>query len=112
MKTTKKDFEEFKAEFNRMVELLGLKSWNVFFKCTKLNDGVAANIDYDTDSRCAEVSLNTIKYVVDLKRSAKHEAFHLLLADLYESARDRFVDEKTLNKNEEAVIVALEKLDI
>lgn len=113
MKTTKKDFNEFKAEFNRMIELLGLKSWNINFILEDIGGNAAADITYDCDARFAEVKLNTIKVLdKDIKCFARHEAFHLLLANLYDCATKRYISLNEINQIEEQVVVTLEKLNI
>jgi hypothetical protein len=113
MKTTQKDFKEFKAEFNRMIDVLGLKSWNCAFSLEKINDHTMADINYDCMSRFANIRLNTDKLVGKcMKNFARHEVYHLLLADLYDCATKRYVSKSELDQIEEGVVVILEKLNV
>ena len=113
VRTTQKDFKEFKAEFNRMVEILGLKNWNLTFSLEKINDSTMADIHYDCSARFANVRLNTSKLTdKSLKDFARHEVYHLLLADLYDSATNRYISKSELDQIEEGVVVTLEKLDV
>ncbi|HDH53363.1 MAG TPA: hypothetical protein ENH24_02635 [Nitrospirae bacterium] len=83
MKTTKKDFIEFKEECKRLISVLGLSEWSCVFKHCKL-DNDSARISYNTQDRVAIFFLN--KKVDELwdggERSARHEIGHLLIADL------------------------------
>lgn len=93
VKTTKQQYTEFREEFLRCAKILGLGSWSLHTGWERLEDRFA-EIRYDTAARSAIAVFNTEiekKYIdcVEPKRSARHEAAHLLLADLVVCAQNQ-----------------------
>lgn len=85
MKTIKADFENFKKEFLKWVDLFGLKDWETYFCCVPLGES------YAEISADAPNCVTTLFFNSDLpdglagknpKLCGKHEAIHLLLARL------------------------------
>ncbi|KKM85999.1 hypothetical protein LCGC14_1283310, partial [marine sediment metagenome] len=93
-KTSKAEFNRFKKEFQRQVEILGLKGYEVYFDHLPLNNEYA-NISMDEPGKvvtvCYSSELKQIDYDVrSPELSAKHEAIHLLLHRLRFLGEERF----------------------
>jgi hypothetical protein len=117
MKTSKKDFERFKKEFMRWVEIFGLKGYNLRFWHNKLDDRYA-QIGGDEKGKQADISYNTELYsdVVNSKNYAtpkhcgKHEAIHLLLNRLVQLAYNREIRFAEIDEEAEKLVRILEKV--
>lgn len=113
MKTTKKDFERFQAEFLKWWKLLGLTEWRCVFFHEPL-DGCYADICCDHSGRVASVRYSSrLPYDTgdhDPLRHARHEALELLLASLENVARSRFCIPDEVVESRHAVIRRLESL--
>lgn len=114
MKTSKKDFGVFKEEFLLWQKNLGLMAWEIIFVHKRLKDA-AAQINADSLSRMATVALSSVVAGErdewnDPKACGKHEAIHLLLADLDWLARQRYTSERELDREEEGIVRRLEKI--
>jgi hypothetical protein len=109
MRTTKKDFEAFKAEFIRWQDLLGLKDWRVRFHHERLENGVAACVCPDCESRLVGVFYG---FICDHapEEAARHEALELLMSDMEEVARARYIRPDDVVEARHAVIRRLENL--
>ena len=109
MKTTRKDFEAFKAEFLRWQKLLGLMDWRVRFHHEPLDKDTAACITPDIESRITGVYLG---FVCDhpVEEAARHEALELLVSDLADVAKQRYVRPDDVVENRHAIIRRLENL--
>jgi hypothetical protein len=116
MKTTRKDFEAFKAEFLRWQKRLGLLDWRTCFAHDDVQ-GAYAEIVANKEGRVSTVFFTT---KVDDKNGAKigynpvaagrHEALELLLAEMKQIARARNFTEDGLDAASHAVIRRLENL--
>jgi len=109
-----KDFELFKKEFKRWQEKFGLNGWRVYFKYESFGDGYA-NITIDLEDVCATVRLNESsskenKELRKIEDIAKHEAIHLLLANLAQLGRRRYINTSELYIAEEELAHRLEGL--
>lgn len=113
LKTTNRDFEQFKAEFLRWTDKLGLHGYQIYFELTKL-DGYA-QIYIDEEGKCATVRLTTevsgldAEYY-DFKKHAKHEAIHLLLNRMRVLGYDRYLPKDGLEDEWEKLVRVLEKV--
>jgi len=119
VKTTKSDFEYFKNVCLDWQKKLLLDSWKIYF--------VHGTVD-DEESRASIVRSHeahqvTIYFCKDWVRAnlepktkksirdcAVHEIMHLLLADLAELAKQRFVTDNELWSAEEALVQKLVKI--
>ncbi len=113
MKTTAKQFEEFKTEVLRLQPILGLQDWDICFHHTK-KEGVYASTSYNREAAISTILFNTdltdFEYKnLNIKRSALHECLHLVIADLYCMVESRNFDRFILNQAEEKLIRKLEK---
>jgi len=114
MKQSGKDFQVFKAEFEKYQKLLGLEGWQVFFEHSPIEDKFA-QLFYVLVDGCATAVLNSklpssLQNHRNVKRDAKHEAVHLLLARFVWYAHQRSATKEVLDEAEEEIVVKLEKL--
>jgi len=115
MKTTKKDFERFKDAFNKCIEAYGLLSWEIIFRHEKIEDAYAS-VSVDTRGQLAIVCLslgwpdNEDDGWGSHEATARHEAIHLLLANLTYLAHNRYVNSREVDVEEERMVRVLEKL--
>ncbi len=108
MKTSKKDFEEFKKYFLLYQEKLGCKNYEIIFENVAIEEN-DAELEYYREPCAAIVRLNT--QLAPLGRSmellAKHEAIELLLAPLRSLASKRIVLDDEVNEKFHNVVQAL-----
>lgn len=115
MKTSKKQFNEFKYWFMYYQKLLNLNNWKIYFKHEALGDNCFAAIDYNSEDKTATASLNLnigkehFKEVCP-QNHAKHEALELLLADLNVMAESRFISNNEIKITSHSIIRTLEKV--
>ena len=103
-------FETFQREFKKWQHEFGLSGYKVYFKHEPIDDAFA-NITFDQLEYIATVRLNsTPGKDGDVKRSAKHEAIHLLLARLNYIAIKRFIDSDVIDEEIESLVHKLEEL--
>ncbi len=91
------DFKLFQKLFKEYQKKFGLTGYKVYFKHEPI-DGRFACIEIIPANRVAVVSLNsdlpdTEKPFQDIKRSAEHEALHLLIYGLEDLAKSRYIQE-------------------
>lgn len=109
-KTTKKHFEIFKEECQKWIERYALLDWEIVFEHTALN-GSDATVSVNSNPSLATIALSTkvewegldfnMPFEDYIKFLAKHETTHLLTARIVALARDRYVSEKEIDKEEE-----------
>jgi hypothetical protein len=118
MKTTKKDFELFKSETERLMKEWELNNWHPAWEHKKLAD---ANAKTEADGSCYNVTFclsadidfdkfifRQIKKEDFIKRLAKHEVIHLLLGRVMHCAEARFCTDSEMNEAEEELMRKLE----
>ena len=103
-----KDFKEFQKWFKRYQDKFGLSGWEVFFKYEPIGDGFA-NISTELGDMSATVRLNSklpdnVEPFKDIKRTAKHEALHLLCARLEHNGRARFISTEEIYETTEELV--------
>ena len=108
------DFELFQSEFKKWQEKFGLNGWTVYFKYEPIEDHFA-EIVTNLDNMVATVRLNSElpekdKPLKDIKRDAKHEAIHLLIARLEGNGRSRFITGSEIYESGEELVHKLEGL--
>lgn len=114
LKGKNKDFELFKSYFLKYQKEFGLTGYKVYFKYEPIDDGFA-DITANQERMVATVKLNREledknKPFKDVKRSAKHEAIHLLLHRLVDRACCRYVQEDEIYETTEELVFKLENL--
>lgn len=110
IKTTKAHLEKFKREFIKYQKLFGLTGWDVKFEIRALN-GSLAELCYRSNECVATASLNKFFAVgEDIKKTARHEAIHLLLARYDFIASARYISPDELIQANEEIVVKLTEL--
>lgn len=110
----KNEFAEFQKWFKEYQKRFGLNGWQVYFEYKPLEDSFAnITVSYRLQSATAQLN-NKLpdkdKPFKDIKRSAKHEALHLLLSRLEGNARHRYASEDEITESIEELVVKLEGL--
>ena len=108
------DFELFQKEFKKWQQKFSLTGYKVYFKYEPL-DNCFAYIKINQGEMVATVRLNSNlpdkdKPFKDIKRSAKHEAIHLLVGRLEQNARYRYSSENEIYEAVEELAFKLEGL--
>ena len=109
-----KDFELFQREFRKWQKLFGLTGYKVYFKYEPI-DGSFASICIIQTDMVATVTLGSKlsdrdKPYKHIKRSAKHEAIHLLVGRLEQNGRYRYTSENEIYEATEELVFKLENL--
>lgn len=110
----KKDFIAFQKHFKEYQQRFGLTGYKVYFKYEVLEESFA-QIEAEAGKMVATVTLNSHlldkdKPHKDIRRDAKHEAIHLLLARVDNNARYRFATSAEIYEAEEELVNKLEEL--
>jgi len=118
MKTTKKDFELFKAETERLMKEWELNNWHPAWKHEELananavtkTDGDSYNVTFffSTNIDFDKFILRQSKKEDFIKRLAKHEVIHLLLGRVMHCADARWCTDSEMNEAEEELVRKLE----
>ena len=108
------DFELFKKEFIKWQTKFGLIGFTVYFKHEPIEDGFA-DICINLEGMVATVRLNSAlqdknKPFKHIKKSAKHEAIHLLIARLERIGRSRYTTASEIDESSEELTIKLENL--
>lgn len=110
-KTTKKDFETFKAECLRWRNTLGLMDWHFYFEHKKIK-GAYAETRWDVRGRVLTIAFNTSwedreVNKEELSECALHECMHVVLADYDCEAKARYANEFDMDRAHEAVVTRM-----
>jgi len=110
-----RDFELFQREFKRYQAAFGLLGYQVYFAHEPLSPDVWANIKVDQEGMVANVCLNSkmakdTKSWNNVRRHAKHEATHLLVARLQKYGESRYITEPDMIEATEELVFRLEEL--
>jgi len=109
-----KDFALFQSEFKKWQKLFGLTGYRVYYESKPLANRFATVL-YDLPTMSVSVTLNSnlpreLSRHKNARRSAKHEACHLLIARLDDCAHNRYVTREIINEATEELAVKLESL--
>ena len=109
-----KDFELFKDCFEEYKRRFGLIGYKTYFKHEPLEKSFA-DININHSEMVATVRLNSElldkdKPFKNVKRSAKHEAIHLLVGRLEQNAHYRYSSEAEIYEATEELVFKLEEL--
>jgi len=109
-----KDFELFQSEFKKWQVKFGLTGYKVFFKYEPI-DSCFADTKIAQGDMVVAVRLNSNlpdidKPHKDIKRSAKHEALHLLVGRLERDGRFRYSSSEEIYEATEELVNRLENL--
>ncbi len=86
MKTTKKDFQEFKAECERLIDLFGFMDWDIYYCHKELNSDASLSFVQSHRTCTFNLSTNVNDDWDGCINCAMHEVGHLLSAELYDMA--------------------------
>ena len=116
MKTTKKDFEIFKAEVRRFMDVFELNNWEVAFEHKELKNNNAtitpqlgnykAVITLSTDNDYDKVT-SDYSFTEYIKRNALHEVIHLLLSRMSVVGQSRYISNAEQEEAEEELVIKL-----
>jgi len=111
---TNRNFALFQKEFKKWQKLFGLTGYKVYFKHEPIAKRFA-EIAIESGAMVATVRLNSNlpdkdKPFRDIKRDAKHEALHLLIARLENNGKYRYSTEAEIDEAAEELVVKLEDL--
>lgn len=115
MNLTQKHFDFFKAECEKQLERLGLKSWKVYYEFKNLKDAFG-NVHWKYSGRVATITLSTDfpkpfdSLEKQIKETALHECLEILLASVSALAGDRHYEQVDFDKEIHSVIRTLEKV--
>jgi len=109
-----KDFNLFQSEFKKWQQKFGLTGYQVYFKYEPIEESFA-DISINQTMMAATVRLSSKlpdedKQYKDVKRSAKHEAIHLLIGRLEQNGRSRYISSEEIYEAGEELVVKLEGL--
>ena len=109
-----KGFALFQKEFKKWQYRFGLTGYKVYFKHEPIDDGFA-DISINQSEMVVTVRLNRElpdkdKPHQDVRRSAKHEALHLLLHRLEYLGRCRYIGSEEIYEAVEELVFKLEEL--
>jgi hypothetical protein len=97
MKTTQKQFEQFKAEVQRYCNLLSLGCWKLYFEKKRLDS--IAYVYFNSETCCATFCVCD-EYQesdeFDPVISARHEVYHLFCARMIDLGCMRFIRKQEL----------------
>lgn len=116
MKTTKKDFEIFRAECEKWIEEFGIKSFEILYDHSDYLKNNKASCTSNSVNRWATLRLNITwdnywKLTEEnIKRCAFHEVGELLLAPLINCAESRYISENEIEEQKHAIIRTLENV--
>ena len=106
--TTPKDFELFKKECNRLIDLLNLNDWEFAFLHQGIDDSSTNTAYYRSRIQilrfAKEIELLDKRKSSAIKDYAREEVFHGLLSNLSTMAFSRSLDADIYNSEEHAVI--------
>jgi len=106
------DFTQFQRWFKHYQEKFGLLGWKVYFKYEPI-DGYFADTTFKLGDMVATVRLNSEDKDnpnKDVKRSAKHEALHLMIGRLENNGRARYISSDEIYETAEELVHKLEEL--
>lgn len=105
------DFKLFQKYFKEYQVKFGLTGYSVYFKHVEI-DGCTAQIEFNVPEAVVTVSFNKSVHrsAKDIRRSAKHEAIHLMIARLESNANYRFSTRGEIHESSEELTVRLEGL--
>ncbi len=114
-KTSKAEFNRFKKEFLRWMEILSIKGFKPYFFHEPL-DGCYASITVNESGRACNVSYalelseTDAEHIDGPESHARHEAIHLFLSKIRYLGEERFTASDEIKNEEERLVRVLEKV--
>lgn len=115
MKTTRKDFEEFKRNCLKWQNKLGITNWSIYFEHCPAK-GTYAKTHWNTVQMAATIQFATYwdstrpKNSYEIDKLALHEVVHVLLAPLVSEAEYRYTSLDAIESAEHSIVRSLENL--
>jgi hypothetical protein len=109
-KTTPEDFELFKSEVLRLIQLFQIDDWAVYFEKVKSANYQAACVTNVVDRTVTFRLADKIDSPEQIKISAFHEVCHLLIVEIGDLARYRFVTEDEVTRATESTVRKLQSI--
>jgi hypothetical protein len=118
-RSEKKEFDQFREEFRKYVEKLGLKGWVLDFRHKIIKDDgdnfIQGSCTTDLVQRLATIEFNKKWYSTEpteevVKVVAKHECLELFFARLEHMAESRYIREGEIREEVHNMISILENL--
>ena len=114
-KTTKSDFNLFKKESEKWIDIFGLKGFEFRFHHENIHDDDAlADSYWDTQGRCCIIALyknwpdRYPKTDMEIRLAGFHEIAHVFIGKLGNLANARFIKEREIEEEQHAIIRTLE----
>lgn len=112
MNTTALDFAVFKAEAERFAGVLSLGDWHLIYEHSHCENALA-EARLDSYGKCAVIALAEDWLTTPITKEtvemcARHEVYHVLLADMVYLANSRICTDWLLTQAQHAVIRRLE----
>lgn len=115
VKTTKRQYEEFKSRCLELRDVLNLRDWNIAFEHKDVGDA-NASVTSNAQARTATICLNLVITCGDgdciesgmIKRMANHEMFHVFLATLEDLGSCRWAHDDELKIETERMCRVME----
>jgi len=113
--TTNKDFQLFKAECKKWIEILGLKGWEIIYKHEDNKIKGRANFHIQLIDRISVITLSktwgdNIVSKNSIRRSAFHEICEVFLSRIKIIAESRFINSDEIDEEIHAIIRTLENV--
>ena len=111
--TTKKDFELFKKECRKWIDVFGMKGWQLYFYHEKIED-VYANCQVNLNAKMLTITLSSLWYkkptTYYIKLYAFHETCEGLLGRMNILSNYRHTTDSEITEASHEVIRILEKV--
>ena len=113
-KTPKKEFDKFKAEAIKWIELLGMGEWDIGIALVELPTELYARSETSAKTMRAQLLLNKITHGLDCYEgyeldAARHEVFHVLHGHVERIASSRWASQGQLYDALERMVISLER---
>jgi len=120
MIVAKKYFKIFKKECNFWIKKLELSEWRIELYLDEDCKQNRAYVEENSDNMWAVIYLCTIwlkqsqnsdeEKIRQIKEASKHECIHLLIGKIMSASNTRFIGQRELDIEEEALVRKLEKI--
>jgi hypothetical protein len=110
---TGKHLKVYSNEAMRLVKVFGLTDWEIAFELVEASGQFLACCTADCSGRVCVLGLateweNENPTIKELKEAARHEVYELLVWDLCQLVRERYLKEDEIDKTRHALIRRLE----
>lgn len=109
---TKNQFELYKKEVKRLIRKFHIDTWCILFTYGGIEEEWAAQLTTNVETRKAEfyISDRNIMTQAEVKECALHEVCHLLITEVSDAARERYMTSECVTQAIESTTQKLERL--